>query len=275
MRSSKGRRKKRREDFVKDKSNGNRYHLAPSLRDKPTNVPEIERLNKLKRSMTTSVLGEVSAMSALQRQLANSRRVRAQKQRLPLEEDSGRKSSKKRGSKLKPTWNPTNTAEAKLMLQGEHRCPSPYHDPAPTGSPEKAKPFSFGGDSGTESEWSTRHQQSVQSRVELQRKWEKEKVRMKQSYSQPKIVIEMQHKPVSNKAENRMAQNRRDELARYEKEDQKFRQIEEAEEELAEKIKAVQLPDMRDAEAEKLEKFRGHVTKVDDFISSLPALGTW
>lgn len=117
-RSTKKGRRKRRDDRVKE-AGSNRYQLASSNRDKPTNVPEIEKLIKLKKSMTTSVLGDVSAMSDLQRKMAETRRVRKQKMLHFNDDDtssqcssssvSSRSSRKSTNSSYRPEWSVTNT----------------------------------------------------------------------------------------------------------------------------------------------------------------------
>ena len=84
----------------------NRYKLAPSLREKPTNIPEIEKLIQLKKSMTGSVLEEVSAMSSLQHKIAIQRRIRKQ-QEMALDSTEATTNGKKNRSK--PSWNGTNT----------------------------------------------------------------------------------------------------------------------------------------------------------------------
>ena len=116
------RNKKKRTGRVKEPGS-NRYQLAPSNRDKPTNVPEIEKLIKLKKSMASSVLGDVSAMSQLQRKMAEGRRLRAHKMLHYDDDDTSSQSSSmssrsRRSNKTtyKPEWSVTNTVGALSFL---------------------------------------------------------------------------------------------------------------------------------------------------------------
>lgn len=292
---SRGRgRRKRRDDRVKE-AGSNRYQLAPSNRDKPTNIPEIEKLIKLKKSMTTSVLGDVSAMSDLQRKLTDSRRIRKQKMRGYDDDDTSSqcssrssRSGRSTNSSYRPEWSVTNTTEAKLTVKGENRCPSPYHDPrgpTPTRKKEKLRKkkewsassnlVSMAGGQTSQGEWSSRHQADILARVELQRQWAQEKSRIKQSYSQPQAVYEVRHTPTVNKVQGQIIKQRQLDQIQYEKEEAEYKEQQIAEGEMNAKLKAVQLPDMPDPEYEQLQKTRKQVANVENFIATLPALGTW
>ena len=61
----------------------------------------------------------------------------------------------------------------------------------------------------------------------------------------------------------------------YEQYEQEQFEQDQAELEIETKMQAVQLPDVPDPEVEKLHRTRKAVARVDDFIASLPALGTW
>ena len=75
--------------------------------------------------------------------------------------------------------------------------------------------------------------------------------------------------------QGQIAKLRQLEQAQYEQEELEQEQNRKAEEETKAKLKAVQLPDMPDPEYEKLQKTRQQVANVDNFIATLPALGTW